>query len=107
MKDTCKYGDYSASYYDKSCGKSVNAKELYNLVAKHKNLKNIAVNDENDEINFAILELQDYESDKFNIYTQLFSDINSNSNDQQKVLNLLRGNLSTMTIGDYELHYIK
>jgi hypothetical protein len=65
------------------------------------------VNDENDEINFAILELQDYESDKFNIYTQLFSDINSNSNDQQKVLNLLRGDLSTMTIGDYELHYIK
>lgn len=107
MKDTCKYGDYSPSYYDKSCGKSVDAKELYNLVAKYKSLKNIAVNDENDEINFAILELQDYESDKFNIYTQLFSDINSNSNDQQKVLNLLRWDLSTMNVGDYELHYIK
>ena len=106
-KDYCKYGDYSSSYYDKSCGKSVNAKELYSLVSQQENLINIAVNDENDEINFAILELQDYESDKFNIYTELFTDINSNVKDQEKVLLLLRENLSTTNIGGYEFHYIK
>ena len=107
VKDYCRYWDYSASYYDKNCWKSVNAKELYNLVAKNKNLKNISVNDENDEINFALLELQDYEWDKFNIYTQLFSDVNSSTIDQEKVLFLLRENTSTTNIWDYKLHYIK
>jgi uncharacterized protein (DUF1501 family)/uncharacterized protein (DUF1800 family) len=106
-KDICKYGDYSNSYYDKSCGKTVTAKELYKLAQQHSRLKNIWTNIENDEINYAIEELQNYESEKFDIYTQLFKTGHYSSADQEAVLMLLRQGVSTMTLGDYELYYIK
>lgn len=107
VRDDCKYWDYSQNYYDKSCWKSINAIELYKLIENQNIVNSIWFNDENDEINFAILELQDYEWDKFNIYSQLFLDVNSHKNDQEKVLTLLREGMSSTQVWDYEIHYIK
>lgn len=106
-KDICKYGDYSSSYYDRSCGKTITAKELYKIAQKQGRLKNIWTNIENDEINYAIEELQNFESEKFNIYTQLFKNWTYSTADQEAVLMLLRQGISTINIWDYELYYIK
>lgn len=106
-KDNCPYGDYSSSYYDKSCWKEVEAKEIYKIANSFNLRNNIWYNIENDQINNALDELELYDHQKFEIFYEIFNDVNINNSDQKKILKFIRQDVTQMKVQDYEVYYFQ
>ncbi len=106
-KDNCPYGDYSKSYYDRTCGKDYTAKEIYKIANSYEVRNNLSYNIENDQINNALNELEIYDSKKFDIFNELFPKININNADQKEVLKFLRQDVTVMKVLEYDIHYIQ
>ncbi len=106
-KDNCPYWDYSKSYYDRTCGKDYTAKEIYRLANSYEIRNNLSYNIENDQINNALEELELYDSWKFDIFNEIFSQININSSDQKNLLKFLRQDVTHMQVKEYNIYYVQ
>jgi hypothetical protein len=106
-KDKCKYGDFSPSYYDKTCWKTLTAKEIYKISHSYTLKNNLSYNIENDLINNAIDELEQFDSKKSKIFYEIFDSVNAQDKEQQKVLKILRQDITTMKVWDYDIYYIQ
>ena len=106
-KDNCPYGDYSKSYYDRTCWKDYTAKQIYKLANSYEVKNNLSYNIENDQINNALEELEIYDGWKFDIFNEIFPEIDVTNTDQKNLLKFLRQDVTTMKVLDYDIYYIQ
>lgn len=106
-KDNCPYWDYSVSYYDKTCWKQINSKEVYQIANSFHLRNNLSYNIENDQINNALDDLALYDSQKFDIFYEIFDTVDVNNQYQKNTLKYIREKVTQTTIWDYEFYYFQ
>ncbi|MDD2907278.1 MAG: DUF1800 family protein [Candidatus Gracilibacteria bacterium] len=95
-RDVCKYGDFSPSYYDNSCGVDPDQKVATMGVEQSETYR----------LEQAVEQMREKEEYKAQIYDTTFKN-SENLSDKKSVLNLLLEKISYVEIGNYKLANIE